>query len=138
MSPRVAQGTPRGADSHQKSVQRGHREDPEERKMSKQTKCSTLILDDSTLISIHFHPSGRTGTNKKCNNANRQNLTCQCFFQKIPMYSVILKCSRNCSPSFSQHCDPQLPPTCNHHHFFSFGNVLDQLLMAKWRDYLIY
>ena len=65
MSPRVAQGTPRGADSHQKSAQRGPREVPKERKIRKNENYDTLILNDPIGFWVHLHPSGGPRNGKK-------------------------------------------------------------------------
>ena len=65
LRPRVAQETPRVANSHQKSAQRGPREVPKERKTQKHENYDTLISNDPMGVWLHLHPSGGPGPEKK-------------------------------------------------------------------------
>ena len=67
MSPRLAQGTPRGADGHQKSAQRAPAEVPKERKIRKNRKLRRLDFGPHYGALATFPPFGGARDRKKAN-----------------------------------------------------------------------
>ena len=86
LRPRVAQETPRVANSHQKSAQRGPREVPKERKNTKSRKLRHLDFERPYGGLATFTPFGGTGTGKKAAEIRtlRKILETCCFWPCPP------------------------------------------------------